>query len=267
VVKHDAHGFRIDTPGKDSDRFFQAGADVALRGPDETVLRLHGATGGAGLRPILRLMTTTHDLVLVEGHKDTPLAKLWLEHPDRTPMPESVDQVLATLPWQKNRLELFRILLHTWIDEVWQARKLMIAVLKGDDAGGSDEGDGEPKRRALLREASLLTDAGNRDETLILEFPAGFEARPGEELLRVVRTRADATWLIAGTDVHEEDDQVMRALFSARRPGRWILYTSNGEEPRIRPVLLEPQALPLLEEAGGDLHPLLEHPKAFRVDS
>ena len=45
VVKHDVHGLNIDHPGKDSDRFFQAGADVFLQGPQEEVLRLHGSVG------------------------------------------------------------------------------------------------------------------------------------------------------------------------------------------------------------------------------
>ena len=35
VVKHDVHAIDVDRPGKDSDRFFQAGADVYLQGNEE----------------------------------------------------------------------------------------------------------------------------------------------------------------------------------------------------------------------------------------
>ena len=35
VVKHDAHGFEVDKPGKDSDRLFRAGATISLRGPHQ----------------------------------------------------------------------------------------------------------------------------------------------------------------------------------------------------------------------------------------
>ena len=35
VVKHDAHGFEVDKPGKDSDRLFRAGATIALSGPGQ----------------------------------------------------------------------------------------------------------------------------------------------------------------------------------------------------------------------------------------
>ena len=41
VVKHDAHGVQFDRPGKDSDRFFQAGADIVVRGSNESAARWH----------------------------------------------------------------------------------------------------------------------------------------------------------------------------------------------------------------------------------
>ena len=40
VVKHGAHNVNIDVPGKDSDRFFRAGADVSLF-CEECVSRRH----------------------------------------------------------------------------------------------------------------------------------------------------------------------------------------------------------------------------------
>src|SRR3990172_2773882 len=41
VVKHDVHGVSVDCSGADSDRFFQAGADVLLQGPTEQFFRRH----------------------------------------------------------------------------------------------------------------------------------------------------------------------------------------------------------------------------------
>ena len=49
VVKHDAHGVQFDRPGKDSDRFFRAGADVVVRGSNESAARWHPSNGaGSG---------------------------------------------------------------------------------------------------------------------------------------------------------------------------------------------------------------------------
>jgi len=48
VVKHNAHGFAVDREGKDSDRFFKAGATVALRGPDEQFFRRNASSSLAG---------------------------------------------------------------------------------------------------------------------------------------------------------------------------------------------------------------------------
>ncbi len=72
VVKHDTHGINVDHPGKDSDRFFKAGADVLLQGPEEKLLRLQ-QTSHQGLSRVLNVLAQQYDLVLVEGHKGTPV--------------------------------------------------------------------------------------------------------------------------------------------------------------------------------------------------
>jgi molybdopterin-guanine dinucleotide biosynthesis protein B len=88
VVKHDAHGANIDRPGKDSDRFFSAGADVVLRDPDQIVFRSHRAA--TELDHVLERLRPGYDLVLVEGHKTHPMpVKVWLMRtPDDLPPAE-----------------------------------------------------------------------------------------------------------------------------------------------------------------------------------
>jgi len=106
VVKHDAHGFSVDRPGKDSDRFFCAGATVALRGPSEQFQR-RGPSASLALETTLADLARDHDLILVEGHKDTRLPKLWLsDEKDSLPPPE-VSEVLKVLSWGSERLETF----------------------------------------------------------------------------------------------------------------------------------------------------------------
>ena len=93
VIKHDAHGLQVDHPGKDSDRFYRAGADVLLQGPEEEVLRrsLHAPPA---LESALARLSPCYDLILVEGHKKTSLPKVWLHGKGDSPPPEGVEDIL-----------------------------------------------------------------------------------------------------------------------------------------------------------------------------
>jgi molybdopterin-guanine dinucleotide biosynthesis protein B len=73
VVKHDPKDkSQLDTPGKDSWKFFQQGADVLLLSPVKTGIFLH--------RPLefeeIFQLFSGYDLILVEGLKTLPLRRL-----------------------------------------------------------------------------------------------------------------------------------------------------------------------------------------------
>ncbi|WP_456392008.1 molybdopterin-guanine dinucleotide biosynthesis protein B [Nitratifractor sp.] len=73
VVKHDpSDKARFDREGKDSDRFFRAGADVAVLSPTRTTLFSHHP------RSIEEIagMFGSFDLMLVEGLKTLPLPRI-----------------------------------------------------------------------------------------------------------------------------------------------------------------------------------------------
>ena len=75
VVKHASEGFEIDTPGKDSWRFGQAGADVVmLAGPDRFAL-VRKETGERSLDDYL-LLAGDVDIVLFEGFKQSAVNKI-----------------------------------------------------------------------------------------------------------------------------------------------------------------------------------------------
>ena len=77
VVKHGAHGYAVDRAGKDSERLFRAGATIVLSGPEQQFERRAEAAALPFAATLARL-GCDHDLVLVEGHKDTALPKFWL---------------------------------------------------------------------------------------------------------------------------------------------------------------------------------------------
>ena len=105
VVKHDAHGIDIDREGKDSARLFAAGADIHLRGPEEQVWRSHHRIEDS-LEHAISGLLSTHDLVLVEGHKGTPLPKIWCLGEGEEAVPEGISGVIAAVPWDGDRVQV-----------------------------------------------------------------------------------------------------------------------------------------------------------------
>lgn len=103
AVKHDAHGLRLDREGKDSDRFFRAGADVYMHDSEQNARRLHGAV--TSLHDLLVELGPAYDLVLVEGHKSTPLPnKVWLRSGVADDCPPEARPVALNLRRDEDRL-------------------------------------------------------------------------------------------------------------------------------------------------------------------
>jgi len=67
VIKHDAHGLKFDTEGKDSDRFMQAGAGCSLvNGPGQTAVFI---SRPLSLEESVALIRDV-DLIIIEGYKN-----------------------------------------------------------------------------------------------------------------------------------------------------------------------------------------------------
>ncbi len=76
AVKHDAHRFEIDHPGKDSHRFTAAGADVmVISSSGKTALVERNATTPP-VEELLSRFFSGVDIVLVEGFKKSALPKI-----------------------------------------------------------------------------------------------------------------------------------------------------------------------------------------------
>jgi molybdopterin-guanine dinucleotide biosynthesis protein MobB len=82
ALKHDAHRFEIDRPGKDSARFTAAGAEVMVLVSDDTVAMVQKPTQPPRLDRVLRDWFTDLDLVLVEGYKTSDLPKIEVHRAD-----------------------------------------------------------------------------------------------------------------------------------------------------------------------------------------
>jgi len=116
VVKCDARNVRIDVPGKDSDRFFRAGADVSLFG-DECFSRRHER---GELTSFLLDLCASHDLVLVEGHAGTAVPKIWLLGQGHVAPPEHQGPILEVFTREQADVERIFSFLRQWLTRKWQ---------------------------------------------------------------------------------------------------------------------------------------------------
>lgn len=81
TVKHAHHGFDMDRPGKDSFRHREAGAQEVLVATAARWALLHEVSGPEPTLPELLGRLAPVDLVLVEGFKTHPFAKLEVHRP------------------------------------------------------------------------------------------------------------------------------------------------------------------------------------------
>ncbi len=280
VVKHDVHGPDLDRPGKDSDRLFRAGADVALIGPDEAFERRH-RRHGRGLDQAIGELLGRHDLVLVEGHKAIPLPKVWLETPDGSPPPREAGDLLAVLPWGADRETLLLRVIDDWLPAAWTRVPVWAGILIG---GGSSR---MGRAKHLLRRGgrtyvehlvaaarphvagvALIGSGGVPPALVGLPVLPDVPDRSGPlaGMLAAMRWNSAAAWLLAACDLPLAGDEVVQWLLAQRRPGCWAVLPSVLEgmvEPLL--ALYEPQALSLLEEVAAGPEPaprlIVRHPK------
>lgn len=103
LIKHDAHGFELDQPGKDSYRLRKAGVDtIILSGPDQTVQISRHTAGEPSLKQLLSSIQGV-DLILIEGYKfgAQPKIQLLRKGYSETPVgnPENTIAYVADFPY------------------------------------------------------------------------------------------------------------------------------------------------------------------------
>jgi molybdopterin-guanine dinucleotide biosynthesis protein MobB len=85
VVKHDAHRFEIDHPGKDSYRLTAAGADVMVISSPEKLALVQHHEQAPTIEDLIDRFFEDVDVVLLEGFKNSRLPKIELHRQQRSP--------------------------------------------------------------------------------------------------------------------------------------------------------------------------------------
>ncbi|MCW5979646.1 MAG: molybdopterin-guanine dinucleotide biosynthesis protein B [Bryobacteraceae bacterium] len=273
VVKHDAHGLDVDKAGSDSDRLFRAGADVILQGPSESIRRSRQVPLGS-LEFAVHELLLTNDLVLVEGHKRTPLPKVWLTSLEDPSCPDGLASLQEVFPWSQERLPRFLAYVDRWLDATWRNRPRLGGVLIG---GCSTRMGGHPKQLLRYGDRSLVEIAVSAleplvDQVILLgsgEIPASLNdcrrlsdvrglQGPLAGLLAAFRWSPNTAWCISACDLPFATADAMRWILDQRKPGTWAVLPRRSPSC-VEPLFAayEPQARTLLEAlAGGETHSL-----------
>jgi molybdopterin-guanine dinucleotide biosynthesis protein B/molybdopterin-guanine dinucleotide biosynthesis protein len=85
VIKHDAHRFDIDHPGKDSHRLTAAGAATMLISSPEKLALVKQHAASPPIEELIRTYFGDVDLVLTEGFKKGGLPKIEIHRQERSP--------------------------------------------------------------------------------------------------------------------------------------------------------------------------------------
>lgn len=273
VVKHDCRNLLVDLPGKDSDRLYRAGADVFLL-DGEGFVRLHGGAGASfGFQ--LSQLARYFDLVLVEGHGQTPVPKVWLLADDEQ-LPAGMETVLRVFPRDEMREAQVLEFILQWLQEIWQQTPVWACVL----IGGRSSRMGRPKHLLEKEEANAttwlehtvnllqplignniaLSGAGHVPEGLahLPRLPDIPEARgPLTGILAAMRWQPAVSWLLIACDMPDISTEALTWLLSRRQPGSWGTVPRLHEDGYVEPLLAhyDYRSAPLFERllASGSL--------------
>lgn len=84
VIKHDAHRFEIDHPGKDSYRLTAAGADTMLISSPEKLAVVKRHAESPPIEELIATYFSDMDLILTEGFKKSGLPKIEVHRKERS---------------------------------------------------------------------------------------------------------------------------------------------------------------------------------------
>ena len=252
VINHDAHGLTVDREGKDTDRFFKAGADVLIRGPAESFVRLH-RSADAPLAQVVNALGCHTDLVLVEGHKTTPLAhKFWVCGPDGDSPPPEAGPILRVLTRQEDRPAAAMSVIETILPELWRAVPVYAGVLMG----GRSTRMGTPKHLIARNGQTWLEHTvgalqGRVTRTVLLgqgAIPATLASLPvlpdAEEsrgplggMRAALRWAPLVSWVFVPCDLPLLTAEAVQWLLDQRRPGAWAILPCLPGSAHAEPLL------------------------------
>jgi molybdopterin-guanine dinucleotide biosynthesis protein B len=82
AIKHDAHNFQMDHPGKDTYRLAEAGSDVVMISAAHRLALLENVGGERSLDDLVAMVSDRVDVILTEGYRQAAKAKIEVSRRD-----------------------------------------------------------------------------------------------------------------------------------------------------------------------------------------
>jgi molybdopterin-guanine dinucleotide biosynthesis protein B len=281
VVKHDVHAIDVDRPGKDSDRFFQAGGDVFLQGNEE-LSRLHRDPAADIVTQLIDL-ARKYDLILVEGHKQSPLPKVWLLQEGESSLPAKITDIRLVLGRGPGRFGEFLSFLTEWLAAQWLLTPVFGCVYVAEK-GEQEHRAAKHQTATAARQRLHQIKEQLRDitENIVIVgnsvLPAGFAdcihlvqppgiAGPLAGILTAMRWHPLVSWLTIDEGNCNRD--FCERTLAQRVPGVWVILPGDDNRAlKTHPGYYDFRAAGLLENVAVNKDfrvKLASHPKSNTV--
>lgn len=290
VVKHDVHGVSSDPQEKDSYRFFSAGADVWLKGPDQELFRGHIGNDQARFLRFLQSISYRYDLILIEGFKELPFQKVWLTGADRILPPANVPEILSVLHQEIDLNEKFMKLLQAWWLDNWLKPPSFACLFFPPNHLKLGKTEME-ENRTFLKNFKILKE--HAEKIVIFgksksfskkrnypNFLPDFEELSADEksdglpvsaFLSFQRFAPKASWFFLNAFDYTFSKEALEKILKMRSPGRWVIVPEPTElaVSKFSWVYCDPRARFLFETetSGGSVRTkeLIGNPKVFSI--
>lgn len=285
LIKHIHHNLAIDVKGKDTDRFFRAGADLVFaHDAQQGFMRLRHQKGN--LLEATGKFPSELDLIIVEGHKDLDIPGIWLEKKPPLEKGGKRDYGKKKVVFRDDPAYLDKVLTHLHEEiERFHAQRIIHAGLL---IGGKSIRMGRPK--ALLKrggitlaERSFKILSEVSQNTMLLgsgvlpECLDAAERLPDIEglhgplagMLSAFRWAPQSAWLISSVDMPLMHKDAWQWLLDQRKPGTWAVLPkirgSRGVE--TTGAVYEPMIFGYVETLARkgimSLQAIVRHPKVL----
>jgi len=268
VVKHDAHGLKVDRANSDTARLFAAGADVAALDPAQSFLRSHRGDD-VEWETLLAQAASAYDLVLVEGFKRLEVpCKIWLRRHARDRAPPGLGFRLD-LGRNDDRPAAAMARINRWLRQWHRAAPVYGAIL----VGGQSRRMGRPKHQLGFRGTTWLSRAEAALRPHVLEVVLlGCPERAGRlglrrlpdvpdregpmaGLMAALRWQPAARWIVTACDMPLLDADGIGWLAGQTGPGYLAVMgrSVEGAPPDPFPGIFEGRLATRLAQAKGPI--------------
>ncbi|MHB8883110.1 MAG: molybdopterin-guanine dinucleotide biosynthesis protein B [Thermodesulfovibrionales bacterium] len=286
VLKHTSHHIlSLDQEGKDTDRFYRAGAEV-VAAQDTTQIFSRFADQEGDLLHALGVFPCGLDLVIVEGHKGSNIPKAWFE--SKAPQPDAHQNTqykTVICRDDPGHVEKFLEFIREELGAQLQKRPVFAGLL----IGGKSSRMGRPKTLLEISGTTLVERAaevlsGVSQRVLLLgsaelpgsmltadRLPDAADSRgPLSGMLSAFRWDFRSTWLMSSVDMPLMRREAWEWLLAQRRPGAWAVMPQRegSEKVEVTGACYEPMifgyAESLAQKGIARLHAIASHPKVLK---